>query len=630
MKNANKTLTRLAGSLFGRESRMENVASFSFPLAQKQQSSSRRITLSTIALLSIALIPSWMFGATFFSQRNLASDIPLLADYTDPNLVNPWGLALAPFWICNNRTGTYTVSGVDGTPTATVTNVSPAPGKTGVGKCTGAVRNNNTAAFLVAPGTTGTWLLNTEDGTITIRSGGQNIVKVDNSKTGAVYKGIALSNNPDYVYNANFNSGKIDVYDGTWTAAALAGTFADPQVPAGFAPFNIQNIAGKLYVAYAKQDAAKQNDLRGAGNGYVAVFDLNGNLIQHLVSGGKLNSPWGMAIAPASWGDFAGALLVGNFGDGAINAYNATTGAAIGTIQYPNGNPVTNTGLWALMFGTGGNGGDVNKLYLTAGISGNSGIQSHGLFAAISVTTATSATPAVKDGGLVNAASYGDVAPGAIASLFGTNLTDGTSCLPPTCGPTVDNLGRLRTNMAGAQVSINNTPVPVLFATPQQLAVQIPTDISGTSADIQVSVNGQTSAPSTFSVQPFSPGLFSINSQGTGAGVVTHANGSLVNAAAPARPSEVLILYATGLGQVTPFLPTGVIPQGIVKTLTTPVVLVDNLTAAVQFSGVAGCCAGLNQINFVVPANVRIGSDIAVALTGAGKQSNTVTIVTAP
>ena len=235
----------------------------------ERQNSWRRGALAAIATLFVALIPQRMGAANGYVQHNLASDIPYLADNTDPNLVNPWGLALSPFWICNYGTGTYDVNGADGTPTATVTNVPLAGGKTGPGKCTGAVRNNNPAAFLVSPATatapavTGTWLLDTEDGLITIRSGTQNVIKVDNSVSGAVYKGIALTNNPDYVYAANFSAGTVDVYDGTWTKATLAGSFKDPSVPAGFAPFNIQLLAGKLYVTYALQDSTKTVDVGG-------------------------------------------------------------------------------------------------------------------------------------------------------------------------------------------------------------------------------------------------------------------------------------------------------------------------------------------------------------------------------
>ena len=196
------------------------------------------------------------------------------------------------------------------------------------------------------------------------------IVKVDNSPSGAVYDGLAISASTTtaspMIYAANFHSGAIDVFDTNYAAVSLPGAFTDPAVPAGFAPFNIQNLGGKLYVTYAKQDAAKKLDVAGVGNGYVSVYDLNGNLLQHLVSGGPLNSPWGVALAPVNFGAFAGDLIVDNFGDGYLNAFDPGTGAAVGTLQDQNGNPIKLPGLWGLFFGNGGNGGDVNALYFAS------------------------------------------------------------------------------------------------------------------------------------------------------------------------------------------------------------------------------------------------------------------------
>ena len=597
-----------------------------------RQNSLRHGMLLLAGTIYLAVAPSLGLSAGYV-QRNLVSDIPLLADFTDPNLVNPWGLALAPFWLCNYGTGTYNVNTVDGAPTATVTIVPPAPGRTGTGKCTGAVRNNNAAVFRVSADVAGTWLLVTEDGLITIRQGVNNVIKVDNSASGAVYKGLALRNSPDYIYAANFNSGKIEVYDGNWTAATLPGTFTDPQVPAGFAPFNIHNLGGKLYVAYARQDSAKRDDVGGLGNGFVAVFDTNGNLIQHLISNGPLNSPWGVAIAPPSFGDFKGALLVGNFRDGLIHAFDASTGNLLGRMDDPSGKPIQNVGLWALQFGSGGSGGDPTKLYFTAGIPGlGGGIQSHGLFGHIS---AFGVPPAVSDSGIVNNASLAPgtnaLAPGSIAAIFGTNLTDGSSCLAPSCSPTFDNgtPRRLRSLLAGARVTINGFPVPLFYASPLQLGIQIPTELTGPSATVEVTVNGQPSGSRTISLDAFSPGIFTANGQGTGAGAITHANGTLVSATAPARPEETITIYATGLGQATPAVPTGAVPSGTSATVTTPTVTIDNLPAQVQFSGLAGCCVGVNQINVVVPSNVRIANNIAVVLTIGGKQSNAATIVVA-
>ncbi len=603
-----------------------------------QQNWARRWAFLVLSILAVAFAPQGSFAAGYV-QHNLASDIPLLADYTDPNLVDPWGLALAPFWPCNHGSATYTVQAVDGAPTATVTIVPTAPGKTGKGKCTGAVRNNNAAAFRVDANTAGTWLLDTEDGLLTIRAGTQNIIKVDNSASGAVYKGLALKNSSptspgDFAYAANFSSGAIEVYNGNWERIPLASsTFTDSQVPEGFAPFNIQNIGGKLYVAYARQNAAKTDDVGGPGNGYVAVFDTDGNLLQHLISGGPLNSPWGLAIAPSTFGDLKGALLVGNFRDGIINAFDVSTGQFIGPVLDPTGKPIVNVGLWALVFGTGGNGGDPTKLYFTAGISfQGSGIQTHGLFGTISVAPAVSAAPSVT--GIANAANYGNVAPGAIAAIVGSNLTDGSSCgIDASCGLTLDNHKRVRNFLAGAQVSFNGGPAtgfqaPIFYATPGQLAIQVPFEVTGPTATLQVTVNGQSSAPRTVTIDPISPALFTTNFQISGPGVITHNDGKIVDASNPAAPGEVVTVYANGLGPVTPEVPTGAAPTGVTAAVTKPTVTIDGMAADVQFYGISGCCAGLNQINVAVPSNVRTGTNVNVVMTQSGKQSNTVTLAT--
>ena len=183
---------------------------------------------------------------------------------------------------------------------------------------------------------------------------------------GAVYKGLALAHRTsgNTLYAANFRSGMVDMFDAHFT---YVGSFTDPGLPAGFAPFGITSINGSIVVTYAKQDAAKHDDVPGPGNGYVDVFNADGTMVHRLVSGGTLNSPWGIALAPANFGAFSQALLVGNFGDGRISAYNFATGSALGQLNYIPGAPVTIPGLWGLMFGNGGGAGPVNHLYYTAG-----------------------------------------------------------------------------------------------------------------------------------------------------------------------------------------------------------------------------------------------------------------------
>lgn len=203
---------------------------------------------------------------------------------------------------------------------------------------------------------------------------------MDNSLT-AVYKGLAIGNNgtENQLYATNFRAGFIDVFNSIFSPVTIPGVFNDPGLPAGFAPFNIRNLGGKLYVTYAKQDLLKHDPVAGAGNGFVDVFDTSGAFLQRLVSGGQLNSPWGLALAPGNFGAFSNDLLVGNVGDGSINAFDPVTGAFVGQMLDGSGNPLAIPGLLGLDFGNGGNGGDLDKLYFTAG--GAAG--DHGLFGSL-------------------------------------------------------------------------------------------------------------------------------------------------------------------------------------------------------------------------------------------------------
>jgi len=231
------------------------------------------------------------------------------------------------------------------------------------------------------------FLFASEDGTISgwNSSAGANVVTmVDNSGSGAAYKGLALAGNSlgPFLYAANFNAGTIDVFDMNFSTVTLDGRFADPDLPPGFAPFNIQSIGTRLYVTYARQDDDRHDDVSGPGNGFVDVLDFDGNFMQRLVSNGNLNSPWGMALAPSQFGDFSNALLVGNFGDGTINAYAPETDGTFahrGQLRTADKRPVTIDGLWGLGFGNGAGSGATNALYFTAGPDD----ESHGLFGRI-------------------------------------------------------------------------------------------------------------------------------------------------------------------------------------------------------------------------------------------------------
>ena len=311
-----------------------------------------------------------------YTQTNLVSDIPGLAAHTDPNLVNPWGISfspMSPFWVSDNGKGVATLYDSSGTPLPLVVSI-PAPGggraaPTGqVFDGMGAFGNN---LFLFA----------TEDGTIAGWRGALGTTAetlFDNSTIDAVYKGLAISTigSNRYLYAADFHNNRIDVFPNTG-APALTGKFTDPNLPTGYAPFNVQNVNGQLYVAYAKQGAGDDEEA-GPGNGYVSVFDLQGNFVRRFASQGNLNAPWGLTMAPASWGNLGGSVLVGNFGDGVINAFDAT-GMFLGPVANAHGNTLVNDGLWGITFGNGQNGGNANSLYLTAGLND----ENNGLFARI-------------------------------------------------------------------------------------------------------------------------------------------------------------------------------------------------------------------------------------------------------
>jgi uncharacterized protein (TIGR03118 family) len=590
------------------------------------------------AALCLVLNPYRTFAASNgYIQHNIVSDVPLVADLTDPNLVNPWGITPPNFWVCDQGTGLSTVytnstaTGTEAVSTVVVTVAPPASRTTPGGSCTGIVDNTTAGAFAPVAGATANFIFATQDGTISARNGSTSVLKVDNSAAGAVYDGLAIFNSPtaNFLYAANFSAGTIDVFDTNYAKVTPSGTFTDPSVPAGFAPFNIQNLGGRLFVTYAKQNAGKRADVAGVGNGYVAVFDTNGNLLQHLISGGPLNSPWGIQLAPPTFGQFGGDLLVGNFEDGLINAFNPSTGAYVGTLQDPSGNNIAIPGLWGLQVGAGGGAGFPNTLYFCAGISvEGSPLQTHGLFGSIS----TAAAPVVTAAGVVNAATYTagtGLAPGSIAVIFGSNLTEGISaCIPPACLPAFRIDNRLNTTLAGAQVEINGVAAPMFYASPTQMAIQIPVESTpGSTATLQPLVNGEPGAAIQIPIVAVSPGLFF---SGTNVGVITHANGTVVTTASPAVPGETVTIYATGLGAASPVVPTGVRAGANVTVASAPTVTIDTLSASPSFAGLANGSVGLNQISVVVPASVHRGTNVNVVLSTGGQQSNTVTLATAP
>ncbi|HEY1390802.1 MAG TPA: TIGR03118 family protein [Ktedonobacterales bacterium] len=321
----------------------------------------------------------------FYQQTNLVSDLPGVARVTDPNLVNSWGIVhgpTTPFWIADNGTGVSTLYDGAGNPfpvgSPLVVTIPPPKGSPAgtTATPTGTVFNP-TSGFVVSEGNnTGAalFLFATEDGTIS----GWNrnvdpthaILKVDKSP-GAVYKGLALASNSagTFLYATNFHAGTIDVFNDHFYQTHLAGSFTDPKIPHGYAPFGIAVINGNLVVTYAKQDADKHDDVAGQGHGFVDVFDTSGHLLDRLVTRGQLNSPWGLALAPASFGRFGGDLLIGNFGNGRINAYDPHTGGFRGQLRDAKNKPISIDGLWGLDFGNDANAGPSTTLFFTAGLN---------------------------------------------------------------------------------------------------------------------------------------------------------------------------------------------------------------------------------------------------------------------
>lgn len=361
-----------------------------------------RFARAFLPLTALALVVAQAGAAqagTFhgsFHQTNLVSNIPGVAHITDPNLKNPWGLSsssASPIWVSDNNAGVTTLyNGAGAKVPLTVT--IPAPGGGPGGTPTGTVFNP-TSDFAVVQGLksgAARFLFDTEDGTVLGWNPSVNatsaVIMVDHSQTvdsagdvGAVYKGLTNGSvgTANYLYASNFRFGTVDVFDASFAPHSFgAGTFTDGSIPAGFAPFGIQNIGGMIYVTYAKQDAAKHDDEKGPGNGFVDVYTTSGQLVRRLASGGTLNSPWGLALAPSTFGNFHNDVLVGNFGDGLISGFT-TDGQFRGQLKSQTNAPIHNDGLWGLRFGNGGNGGLPAELFFSAGLNG----EADGLFGKI-------------------------------------------------------------------------------------------------------------------------------------------------------------------------------------------------------------------------------------------------------
>jgi uncharacterized protein (TIGR03118 family) len=334
--------------------------------------------LANISLgLAFALAPQLSL-ADSYGQIDLVSDVPGLAHTTDPNLVNPWGVAFfptSPFWISNQGSGTSTL--YDGIGTKIPLTVPIPAGATPPSGPTGQVFSGG-AGFLLPGTATGTdFIFDTLNGTL-VGWGGPGTQTQLASTPGAIYTGLALASNngSKYLYAAD-STGQIRVFNSSYTQVSLPGSFTDPNAVAGYVPFNIQLIGSNLYVTYAELTA--MGTAAPGSNGYVDVFNTAGQFQSRLATGGALFAPWGITLAPAGFGPFGNDLLIGNFGNGQINAYSPVTNTWLGTLDDGNGNPIVNDFLWSLDFRTGGSNVNTDALYFTAGINN----QTDGLFGAI-------------------------------------------------------------------------------------------------------------------------------------------------------------------------------------------------------------------------------------------------------
>jgi len=336
------------------------------------------VSLSALALavgLTAASLPS---HAVEVSLKNLVTDDPGAhpAQITDTGLVNAWGLSYSPtspFWVSSNGAGTSTLYKVDPSTQAT-TKIALTVTIPGAGNVTGQVFNGGSASQFNGD----RFLFVSEDGTVSGWRGSLGTTAETLAAVNGIYKGAAFATlgGNSYLYAADFGRGSIDVFKGNTSAANLTGSFTDAALPSGYVPFNVQVLGGSLFVTYAQRAGSSADETAGAGLGVVDRYDLQGNLLGRVASGGTLNAPWGLAIAPTSFGALAGSLLVGNFGDGRINAYDLATDSFLGQVEGTDGQALSIDGLWALSVGNDGGAGSSQSLYFTAGPND----ESHGLF----------------------------------------------------------------------------------------------------------------------------------------------------------------------------------------------------------------------------------------------------------
>ncbi len=593
-----------------------------------------RAALRTGLLVAVApFLAAQGTAPNIYLQHNLVSDLAGVADHQDRNLINPWGNGFGntPFWIGDNGTGVSTLYNGLGVANSIIVNI-PSPGGVAIGgHVTGVMQNafsSNTAVFNVVAGKAASFMFCTGDGIIAGWNSSVDSthakVLFDNSSSGASYMGCALGGTAaaPFIFAANFSNGTVDVFDGglNLNPGAFAHAFVDAAIPAGYAPFNVVNIGGQLYVPYAQQSSSKKTQVFGAGNGYLAIFDLNGNLIKTLISQGALNAPWGLALAPATFGPFGGDLLVGNLGDGTINAFSPATGGQVGTLNGPNGAPISIQGLWAIAFGSGAQSEDPGTLYFTAGPgtlgSANDPLYSHGLLGSIQAVPFFTGTNVLNGGSLL---------PGPIAQEEWVTIK-GAGLAPTTVtGQAV--AGSLPTSLAGVGVTVGGAPASLSFVSSTQINFLVPPGISPGTTQIQITNNGLPSAAINATVAFMAPSFFTIGTVAATGDIyiaAEHLSYQIIAPAAflgastatsPAAAGETIVLYGTGFGTTSAFFAGPPPPVTFPVPLPAPTIVVDGIAANVTFAGLIA--PGLFQFNVVVPVGVTHGQDaLVIALLG--------------
>jgi uncharacterized protein (TIGR03118 family) len=347
--------------------------------------------IASLGLLSLSItLFAQPTPTQHYKQTNLVADTPGVAPVTDPNLVNGWGISrssTSPWWVSDNGTGRATLYSGTGTIVPLVVTIPPADSNSGpTGTPTGQIFNG-TSGFVLPNGKSAAFLFVTEDGTLQGWNGGSTATIVKNTHSASVYKGMAIASIHDpnlgpvyYLYLADFRKGQVQVLNSSFQPVQFGPlAFQDFLIPGSFAPFNIQNIGGNLYVAFALPDSERHDEIDGAGLGFVDVFSPTGRLLRRLQYGAWFNAPWGLTQAPSDFGQFSHDILVGQFGSGQILAFDPITGRFLGRLYDTSNNPITIDGLWGINFGNDATAGPATTLFFAAGPDG----EQHGLFGTI-------------------------------------------------------------------------------------------------------------------------------------------------------------------------------------------------------------------------------------------------------